>query len=113
MIKCGAHSRSPPIIYIYILSLCLHLYAICTNIITEQLRLHDQEPLYDGLTGIKITYLLQPTIISGGVCPQISPSPATGEYLIHVNYDYQQNPLRINSSDLSQFRDDFNNNRFQ
>ena len=52
------------------------------------------------------------TVINGGVCPQIFPSSATGEYLVHVNYDYQQTPLRINSSDLTQFRNDFENDRF-
>lgn len=62
---------------------------------------------------ITLSHFLQTTIINGGMCPQIFPSSATGEYLIHVNYNYQQNPLRINSSHLNQFRDDFNNNRFQ
>ena len=56
---------------------------------------------------------LQPTIVNGGVCPQIFPLSATGEYLIHANYDYQpETPLRINSSDLTQFRTDFEGGRF-
>ena len=55
---------------------------------------------------------IESTVVNGNVCPQIFPSSATGEYLIHVNYDYQQTPLRINSSNLTQFRANFEDNRF-
>jgi hypothetical protein len=50
--------------------------------------------------------------MNGQECPQIFPSSATGEYLIHSNYDYQDPPLRINSSDLRLFRANFEEDRF-
>ena len=56
---------------------------------------------------------MQQAVANGGVCPQILPSSATGEYLIHANHNYQEFPLRINSSDLRQFGTDFNDERFK
>ena len=52
---------------------------------------------------------------SGSVCPQIFPSPSssTGEYLIHTNHDYAESPLRITSSNLTQFIGDFEDGRFK